>query len=291
MTSPHRSSGKRASQPAPSAESHSGWLDRLGVALGATSAIFAVVGVLLYLVLSLVCTAVYSPLGVTPAEVGLDYGNLLAQSAVAVAALTVIAMLTGLAVVALRIAMERPSVKRYRRLLTLLAGGVAIAFFLDLFLPLPVLDSPPFRVAGAVIVIAALAAAAYVLLVSAPARLRAQRQAAALAPAVGTVIVFAFALGLAGNALDGANDLGDGRRPSAFFVGIPAPWRAETARVTWTGAGSSSEIRFPDCLLYLGEASGTTVFYDARSDVQEALRVRSDDIAIAITHKRRSCPV
>jgi hypothetical protein len=246
MTSPHRSSGQRASQPAPSAQSRGGWQDRLWAALGATSAIFAVVGALSYLVLSLVCTAVYSPLGLTPAEVGLDYGTLLAQSAVAVAALTVIAILTGLAVVAFRIAI--------------------------------------------VIVIAALAAAAYVLLVSARARQHAKQQAAALAPVVGTVIVFTFALGLAGNALDGANDLRDGRRPSAFFVGIPAPWRAETARVTWTGTGSSSEIRFPDCLLYLGEASGTTVFYDARSDVQEALRVRSDNITIAITHKRRSCP-
>jgi hypothetical protein len=157
-------------------------------------------------------------------------------------------------------------------------------------LPLPILDSPPFRVAGAAIVIAALAAAAYVFLVSPLARHQAQRQGAALAPAIATVIGFTFALGLAGNALDGANDLQQGRRPSAFFVGVPPPWRAETARVTWTGAGSSSAIRFPDCLLYLGEAGGTAVFYDARGGVLEALRLRADDITIAITHKRSSCP-
>lgn len=290
MTSPYGSSGERPSHRDPSPRSRSAWLDRLWAALGATGAIFAVVGGLLYLVLSLACTAVYSPLGVTPAEVGLDYGNLLAQSAIAVAALTVIAMLAGLAVVAFRMAIARPSVKRHRPWPTLVAGSVAIAFFLDLFLPLPVLDSPPFRVAGAAIVIAALAAAVFVFLVSPRARQQAQRQAAALAPAIGTVIVFTFALGLTGNALGGANDLRDGRRPSAFFVGIPAPWRAETARVTWTGATPSSGVRLPDCLLYLGEAGGTAVFYDARGDVQEALRVRADDITIAITHKRRRCP-
>lgn len=249
-----------------------------------------IVGALLYLVLSLACTAVYAPLGVTRAEVGLDYGNLLAQSAVGVAALTVIAMLTGLAVVAFRIAVARPSVSRHQPWPTLVAGSVAVAFFLDLFLPLPILDSPLFRVAGAAIVIAALAAAAYVFLVSPLARHQAQRQGAALAPAIATVIGFTFALGLAGNALDGANDLQQGRRPSAFFVGVPPPWRAETARVTWTGAGSSSAIRFPDCLLYLGEAGGTAVFYDARGGVLEALRLRADDITIAITHKRSSCP-
>jgi hypothetical protein len=77
-------------------------------------------------------------------------------------------------------------------------------------LPLPILDSPPFRVAGAAIVIAALAAAAYVFLVSPLARHQAQRQGAALAPAIATVIGFTFALGLAGNALDGANDLQQG---------------------------------------------------------------------------------
>jgi hypothetical protein len=267
-----------------------GWLDRLWAALGASGALFAVVGALLYLVLSLACTAVYSPLGVSPADVGLDYGNLLAQSAVSVAALTVIAMLTGLAVVAFRIATSRPSVKRYRPWPALLGGGVAIAFFLDLVLPLPVLDSPPFRFVGAVIVIAALAVAACIFLASPHARQQAGQQGAALAPAIGTVILFTFAVGLAGNALGGANDLQDGRRPSAFFVGIPAPWRAETAHVTWTDARSPSGIGFPDCLLYLGEADGTAVFYDARREVQEALHVRTDDIMITITHKRSRCP-
>ena len=60
--------------------------------------------------------------------------------------------------------------------------------------------------------------------------------------------------------------------------------------MTWTRAGESSETRLPDCLLYLGEAGGTAVFYDARGHVEEALHVRADEITIAITHKRRSCP-
>jgi fumarate reductase subunit D len=128
MTSPHGSSGERPPERAPSPRSRSAWLDRLWAALGATGAIFAVVGGLLYLVLSLACTAVYSPLGVTPAEIGMDYGNLLAQSAVGVAALTVIAMLAGLAVVAFRMAIARPSVKRHRPWPTLVASSVAIAF-------------------------------------------------------------------------------------------------------------------------------------------------------------------
>jgi hypothetical protein len=101
-------------------------------AYGENSMAAVIVGALLYLVLSLACTAVYAPLGVTPAEVGLDYGNLLAQSAVGVAALTVIAMLTGLAVVAFRIAVARPSVSRHQPWPTLVAGSVAVAFFLDL---------------------------------------------------------------------------------------------------------------------------------------------------------------
>ena len=59
--------------------------------LSASGAGVAVLGAILYLVLNLTCSAVYEPLGVDPAAVGLDYGNLLAQSAVAVAALTIIA--------------------------------------------------------------------------------------------------------------------------------------------------------------------------------------------------------
>jgi len=249
------------------------------------------VGVVLYLLLSLACTAVYSPLGVAPAEVGLDYGSLLAQSAVGVAATAVVSVLAGLAVVVFRLVMSRPSLRQHRRPARFVAGVVAIVFVLDLVLTLPVLDRPPLRVAGAVVVIGALAAAALLFLASPAVRQQAQREGVALAPTILVVIVLTFGLALGGNAVAGADDLRHGRRPSALFIGIPAPWRAETARVTWLSTSSSTQFRFPDCLLYLGEAEGTAVFYDARRGVQEALRVDARSIMVAITQRRPRCPV
>src|SRR5215210_6142268 len=50
---------------------------------GAATAVLAVAGVLTYLILYYGCVMAYEPLGVEPADVGLDYANLLAGSGAA----------------------------------------------------------------------------------------------------------------------------------------------------------------------------------------------------------------
>ncbi len=58
--------------------------------------------------------------------------------------------------------------------------------------------------------------------------------------------------------------------------------QAVPAQVAWISAQGPDEVNISgrQCLLYLGQASGISVFYDVHS--QESLRLPSDDIVVSL---------
>jgi len=71
------------------------------------------------------------------------------------------------------------------------------------------------------------------------------------------------------------------------FVGVPVvpllAVQAESARIIWSGdaAGPGAELSARPCLMYLGDNTHASVFYDVRSG--ESLRVPSADISVVLS--------
>jgi hypothetical protein len=104
------------------------------------------------------------------------------------------------------------------------------------------------------------------------------------------LMVLTFAAGLVGAMQDGITALREGRRPSNLLVGVPPPWYAETAQVTWTTGKLPAGLEVPACLLYLGQSDGKVVLYDRRERFRRTLVLPAGAVAIAVTHRRAQCP-
>jgi hypothetical protein len=78
------------------------------------------------------------------------------------------------------------------------------------------------------------------------------------------------------------NRMQDGKHPGTVAFGPPTPWAADVARVLWTGGRPPTGLDLPDCLLYLGRADSTSVFYDARPGRQRSLRIPSMSVTVAV---------
>lgn len=105
------------------------------------------------------------------------------------------------------------------------------------------------------------------------------------AATVGAVILWIVAaLGVYGySAVEARESFRHGERPR-FIPGFPAPWRGEVAFFQRRDANASSM----DCALYLGQADGIVVMYDASED--RTLRVPASTIRLELDHDRRRCP-
>jgi hypothetical protein len=275
--------GRAESLPAeqPSVARRINRLPELASAAGPT---FTAVGLALFVVLNLASTAVYAPLGVTPADVGLGYADLLAQSAVGVTAGFLIALLIGGVTALLR---SQPGRRPAWATLAVIAAVAVVE--LDIALALPVLDHPLISVTELAVFMVAVVASVVTLLRRPALRQRALVEATRPGLALGLVSL-TLAAGLAGAMHDGITSLREGSRPSNLLVGVPPPWHAETARVTWTSGSAPTGLELPPCLLYLGASDGTVVLYDSRERLRRALLVRADHVAIVITHDRAKCP-
>jgi hypothetical protein len=75
----------------------------------------------------------------------------------------------------------------------------------------------------------------------------------------------------------------DGKRPSTF--GFPTAWPAEVA---FPQSIAPDGPTLPFCVLYLGQAEGTAVLYDAAQ--KRTLRIPASSIGLNIEHDLKSCP-
>jgi hypothetical protein len=74
----------------------------------------------------------------------------------------------------------------------------------------------------------------------------------------------------------------DGYTSPAF-----SPWSAQVAYLTWAH-GPPTDAKLPTCALYLGEAGGTTVVYDAT--MRQTWRIPSSELIVRAQPSLSTCP-
>jgi hypothetical protein len=279
---------------------------------GALSAAAALVGAVVFVVLNLACVVFYTPLGVEPGDVGLGYAQLIAQAALAVLAIVVIALVITFAWTLL--------------LSTLLPGLGPLANYVvtlpDRIFPNDqarekvvtlgaLIRNPDVRWTAAALVLAAGLAAlaggtAGGLALIAVGSLRAVLGAAhrrhagfhgVLAAVTGPwrpALVFAGVAAVAAAitvfflvffATTDRSRVQQGRATLSVF-GLPMPWSADVAEVRWVREPSAGEP-LPTCVIHLGAADGSVVVFDPAAD--QALRLPASSILVVTDPDRRSC--
>jgi len=230
-------------------------------------------GALLYVVLSYLVARVYAPLGLTPTEVGLDQATLLLRSATAFAGVVgLYGSLVLLAYVVGELGFRGQFSAAALLIIASCVGGAAL--FRDWHIGL-----------GVLLVVGGFGLTMF-------------SAAQANHRTVGWIAVAAITLyGCSGVLRDAANsDRGrilGGTRPENVVYGLRPPWSAEVVRVAWAEAPSPRKPQLPPCLLYLGEASGTSVLFDARSGHRRALRLPTSKLLIEVlptTHSMLAPP-
>ena len=211
------------------------FLKNYAAIIGATT---TAIGGVLYVFLSIISSWVYSPLGITPSQVGLGYGPLLIRAAV----LLFWIGLTGAIVVGLTLFAAWLSAKPGRRwLLGALLAMVAL-------IALVAWD-------------AATAALAAAVPLAAVVGWRWPRRRYLVSALVGAIFAVLVGVGsISWWALRAGDDIEAGHGTSGAWSG---PWAAQVVSVRPTE--SSSSLRFPSnhCLLYLGEANGMSAWDDS----------------------------
>jgi hypothetical protein len=75
---------------------------------------------------------------------------------------------------------------------------------------------------------------------------------------------------------------------NVYFIGIPylpvLAVQAVPVRVSWVDSGSNRQLDLSkrNCLMYLGQGDGTTVFYDVRS--RESIRIPSSNVIVRLRY-------
>jgi hypothetical protein len=239
-----------------------------------------VFGALTYLAMAIASYYVYSPLGVTTADVGLGYSTLIAQSAVLVASLVavMIVLAVPLTVVGIGSNVDRAS-RRARReglpstpartppallvvcgALFLVGYGILIGLYSVWVL------GPIGLIMMATGVAVVLFAGVMRVAIDHTVVGRLPRTFLAYAAACGFFIGVAQLFVVA---YDTRAALYRGDRPPGrlrvLLVRVPLPWEAHVARVTWIADPVPGETRGTACLLYLGQANDVAVFWQPRS--------------------------
>lgn len=233
------------------------------------AAVVGVVGATVYAAVNVACTAVYAPLGVSPSDVGLDYGGLLAQTGTLLA-LTVLVAIVMVAPLGVMLWMLRiparsghPLLLRLLVWLPVLGGGQFVASVVGGF--------NGWLVRAAVLALLGLA------VVESTAGLK-RGLMALFAVIVAIVMVSEFTIG----ALADAPMLVAGSRTRAFFPGIPLLWTAVVVHVSWARKPASGSPELPACALYLGQSNGVSVFYDGTPGSERTLRLPTSMVLVEV---------
>jgi hypothetical protein len=263
--------------------------------LAALPALVGLAGALAYGALNVAATIFYEALGVTPSDVGLGYGELLARVAV-IGAVVGATALVGVLVVGVVVHYGVrwrgiPSSGRRTWMKLLLVGGVAICLY-DLLLSVP----PPLALRWSLADLFALAT--FGALVAIGVLVDIVRFDKDLAKhcriklryvlAAGAVWLLVAPLSFVAHAVEGAHAVQHGHRQRASLFGSPFPWQVTVARVTW----KEPQPRPPHsrgCLLYLGSSDNAAVFYDPSSSPKRSIRVPPSDVVVDLYPDRSSC--
>jgi hypothetical protein len=224
---------------------------------GSVTEALALVGALGYGATYAACALFYGLLGgVEPADVGLGYAEILAQTAV----FLVLAMATGVLLVALLRVRREP-------LRTVVLGVLLVATALVAW---------AFIEKAAVVLVIAAAAGIFLVAFS---NLEPEPWKALVG---GTLVVF---IGLFGwMALDVRRIRAGKAAAGVLFM---LPWSDSTvADVRWTDTGVHPAI-LPHCVIRLGESAGTEVLYDPSTST--TLRVPQSSVAVVLRPRSATC--
>jgi len=78
---------------------------------------------------------------------------------------------------------------------------------------------------------------------------------------------------------------GEKHRDTIFWIPLAYPWSGEVAKLSWA-RGSGGPL--PSCALYLGQANGISVFYDAEH--KRTWRIPSSDLVVTSEPSADRCP-
>lgn len=252
------------------------WWKELRDSAGAIGAVLGLLGALAYVLLAVLCTVVYGPLGVTPADVGLGYGELLLRAGVGLAGVVAFGLALCAAVAGLmHVLGPWPSGRAADVGLAVAVVAAAVAAWLA--------DVSPAAVLVGVYVVAFAA-------------LLSRRVGTGAVTRVWLILVttsmmvapILFAGGLIVNAFEDRGQLQRGERPDDFFLDLQPPWEAEVVRVSWAESPGPRRPALPRCVLYLGKAEGTTILYDWGRGRPRTLRLPTSSLLIEVLPEARS---
>jgi hypothetical protein len=226
----------------------------------------ALVSVVSYGLVYVVAAQFYGALGLKPAEVGLDYATLLAQTAVYLG----LACVPGVVGYALGFYFAQANLK----------AATAVTAELDSSARPRGSDSP----ADPQDEVSEHSPVATRLLASSQTERRARIFGTIIGLVCGALTVFPALLLGAGAA---SHDVKEGKAPGPVFLGLHlSPWStAQVARIEWTGASPGPSI--PDCAIRLGATAGTEVLYDPQAHV--TLRLPQASVATSVDPDATEC--
>jgi len=240
--------------------------------------------------LTVLCNQVYEPLGVNPASVGLGYGELLIRAAVAWVGIVGL-LLGGVAMGALTTwlvaSKSKPRAVSLLIIATLLLILAGILLIDQRWAVAGLTTGAGVLIGGWVVVIPTRRAKGSGLAVVGEARRRSATEPTLI------FLVLALVLLITGTflvvaAAEDRSRLQQGLRPVPIAGDTPPPWNAEVVRASWVNSPGPTHPRMPRCLLYLGQANGTSVLYDARPAHHRTLRSPNSSVAIEVLPDRDS---
>jgi hypothetical protein len=293
---------RSAAQPStPATPGHGAQLSPLGRSLQSwlnenTTALPALVGLagaLAFAAINVASTIFYEPLGVTPSEVGLGYGELLARVAVIVAVVSATALVAVVAVsLAIWRAAKRLHIESDRRMLLVLIGlGACIVLAIDVLIlvPPPINLRPSWADLFGMLTFSSLVAVGVIIGLALwhediTTRFNITRNGVILMTGVWLLLA---PLSFVAHAKEGTAEVQDGHRQRASMFGAPFPWQVTVARVRWNEPRPELETT-SSCLLYLGSSEGSSVVYDPQSG--RSFRASAGDMVIELRPNDTACP-
>jgi hypothetical protein len=244
-------------------------------------------GLFLYGALRLDYSLFYGRFGIKPEDVGLGYGEVLSQSVAglvvyAVILLVISALLRPHAFLGIRGTgpIRFFSVRRVMVGVTLVVGALCIlAFVLVLRTDLFGLAYAASGAAGGISLLALFGHEIFAL--GDQPRTRLESWMAALRAWIPIIVIYTLLAASLGALVDGAK-VHNGQSTHLTFLGISVTaWGADRASLNWIGQPPSEYSQWAhDCLMYLGQANGTTVLYDVAS--ARTIRLATTDVVVLI---------
>jgi hypothetical protein len=252
------------------------FLERLGDRASAMSAVLALMAIVLYAILRIAYSIFYSHFGLTPDDLGLNYLDLVVQSAVGVVLLSM-AILVFTAIPFLVVAAYRTRLdSKWKEAILVIASCLSV---LALVLAFTALSTPAALVIYCIYILLLLPLGVLGFIDGLRGPSRRLWRGAMIAAAV---VALALATGyILVRAKDDRSSVYDGDPAGFRLFGFSiTTWGAEEATVKWTSDTVAADLKpvANRCLLYFGQSAGTSYFYVA--DTHQVLRLSTASVLV-----------